>query len=446
MNGLELIRSVREFSPNLKVIVLSGYNEFEYLRQGMRLGIENYLLKPINIEELEATLNNTVNKLNTSKAERLFSEYDIRIITDNVLHRWLTKRIATNEFVERAALLQMEMDKPYVRIAVIRTDRLFEPVYGMIGELAEKDKSVIPFCDIDGDIVIVFTMDDPEREKGKAADLLDVVRNAFGESSSIRISLGTVETLMEFAPRSYANAKRAQEYFLLLPETGLMEYDRILGGQRAITAEFPLDWEEYAKWILTKNKEKLFAKIDDDFGRIRKLEGATPQYVQGIAIELLIRFKMELQNIKHADQPDLYKDGFDKVRQAVTIDELVGIIKEVAALTVDSLIRDVKSPVIQLIQSHIHERYAGTLSLKSLGQQYNIHPVYLGHLFQKETNETFTDYINKYRIEKAKEMLRETRLKVHEIANKVGYWETGYFYKQFKKYVGISPTDYKGLL
>jgi two-component system response regulator YesN len=88
--------------------------------------------------------------------------------------------------------------------------------------------------------------------------------------------------------------------------------------------------------------------------------------------------------------------------------------------------------------------YPEDMSLKSLGQQYNIHPVYLGQLFHKETNVSFTDYINKYRIERAKALLRETPMKVQDIAREVGYWETGYFYKQFKKYVGISPTDYKG--
>ena len=81
-----------------------------------------------------------------------------------------------------------------------------------------------------------------------------------------------------------------------------------------------------------------------------------------------------------------------------------------------------------------------------LGAHYHIHPVYLGQLFQKEINETFTEYMNRFRVEKAKELLKTTHAKVHQIANEVGYSELGYFYKQFKKYVGISPTDYRGLL
>lgn len=208
----------------------------------------------------------------------------------------------------------------------------------------------------------------------------------------------------------------------------------------------PLNWSLFSKLIKAKDLEQLYAAIDAEFEHYQTLDGVTPEYIQSMAIEMMIRFKMELKEIKQADQPELFKAGFTQIMQAETIEGLSSVVKEAATLTVDSLMRDVKSPIIQLLLGYVHENYAQALSLKSLSQQYNIHPVYLGHLFQKETNETFTEYINKYRIGKAKEMLKETNLKVQEIALQVGYWETGYFYKQFKKYVGISPTDYKGLL
>ena len=101
--------------------------------------------------------------------------------------------------------------------------------------------------------------------------------------------------------------------------------------------------------------------------------------------------------------------------------------------------------LLRQVLHYIDQSYNEDISLKTLGALYNIHPVYLGQLFHKEVNQSFTDYINWYRIEKAKELLKHSPMKVQEIARCVGYWETGYFYKQFKKYVGISPTEYKGL-
>lgn len=70
----------------------------------------------------------------------------------------------------------------------------------------------------------------------------------------------------------------------------------------------------------------------------------------------------------------------------------------------------------------------------------------MGQLFHKQLGDTFTDHLNKYRIEKAKELLADSRLKVGDIARQVGYWETGYFYKQFKKHVGMAPGEFKELL
>ncbi|WP_138755108.1 response regulator transcription factor [Paenibacillus sinopodophylli] len=446
MDGLTLIREARQFRPDLKVIILSGFNDFDYIKSGLKLGVENYLLKPINIDELQETLANTIDKLNTTRPDRLFSDYDIRILRDNILYRWLTGRIAPNELNERTDMLDIRLDAPYLITAVIRTDNQFEPSYEAAQRLALQDPAMLPFVDIDGDLVIVFMIDDPEAGKAKAMNALDNMQKWLAPSP-LRISLGSVQVMGIEAPQSYAHAKKAQEYFLLLDEPTIIEYDALSHRNGTDNpAARPLDWAAYSKLIKAKELDMLQAAIDAEFERYQQLEGVTPAYIQSMAIELMIRFKMELKEIKQADQPELYKAGFAQIMQADSIEDLAAVVKDAAALTVDSLMRDVKSPIIQLLLGYVHENYAQALSLKSLSQQYNIHPVYLGHLFQKETNETFTEYINKYRIGKAKEMLKETQLKVQDIARQVGYWETGYFYKQFKKYVGISPTDYKGLL
>ncbi|MFF2093165.1 response regulator [Paenibacillus sp. NPDC058174] len=446
MDGLSLIREARQFHPELKVIILSGYNEFDYIKSGLKLGVENYLLKPINIEELQETLANTINKLDQSRPDRMFSEYDIGILRDNILYRWLTRRIASYELNERTEMLNIRLDAPYLAVAVLRTDSPSKPFYDTVQQLADEDKSILPFVDIDGDQVIIFLFSDREQGKAKALDVLNSLQSRMS-SNLVRISLGSVEQTEDGAPASYAQAKEAQEYFMLHDEPVVLDYESLSerSGNRS-QAAVALDWSPFSKLIKAKELGQLHEAIDAEFEQIQLIDGVTPAYIQSMAIEMMIRFKMELKEIKRTDQPELYKAGFVQIMQADKIEELAAAVKEAATLTVDSLNRDVKSPIIQQLLANVHDNYAQPLSLKTLSQQYNIHPVYLGHLFQKETNETFTEYINKYRIDKAKEMLKDTPLKVQEIAIRVGYWETGYFYKQFKKYVGISPTDYKGLL
>lgn len=446
MNGLDLIREARAFLPNLKVIVLSGFDEFSYLKEGMMLGIENYLLKPINIKELRATLRNTIEKLNTFQEKRLAQEYSKQILKDNTLVRWLTHQIAPTEFYERVDLLGINLDHEYIAAAVLRTETdspvLFESI---LRETAAQDWVTL-FHDMDGDIVLLAAMDDPDSGSMELNHLLQHIHAGFA-GHAIRISVGTVEQLPEQAGQSYAAAKKAQEYFWIYPERKLIDYNEMRFSQGQAQADFSMiDWPAYSKLIVAKDQENLRQQISDDFGRIQAIPGITPHEIQDIAFEMVIRFKMELKAIRHTEEPDIYNEAFRQIRTAHAIDDLEAVIQKVADMTVECLISDVKSPIVQQVLKYIHQSYAEELSLKMLGAHYHIHPVYLGQLFHKETNESFTEYINRYRIEKAKELLKTTHLKVHVIARDVGYWETGYFYKQFKKYVGISPMDYRGLL
>lgn len=139
----------------------------------------------------------------------------------------------------------------------------------------------------------------------------------------------------------------------------------------------------------------------------------------------------------------MFKKALQRVQRCETYQGLIEILEGLAEETVCSLLQDAKNPVVHQVLTYIDTHYADELSLKTLGAQYHIHPVYLGQLFHKETGVSFAEYINKYRIDKAKQQLKNTNLKVHEIARNVGYWEIGYFYKQFRKYVGISPPTLK---
>ncbi|MCJ8013047.1 response regulator transcription factor [Paenibacillus sp. KQZ6P-2] len=444
MNGLNLIAEARKLHPDLKVIILSGFNEFDYLKEGMKLGIENYLLKPINVEELESTLSNTVEKMDSTRSSELYGTFDVQILKDNTLYRWLTGQIAAGEFRERADLLGFDLEKPYKVVAVLRSKEVES--FNRISEQIRDEKEVTSFRDVDGDLVLIGHL--RHRTEGKT-NFIELLKRISNEQSSlnepVQIGIGCVVQLPEEASLSYKEAKQSLEYFMVYPDSSIIDYTSLKENRKSSGTETSIHWEEYAKLILVRDQEGLTQKIRDDFEQMQKVEGILPEDLRNTALELVIRFKMELAQIKHTDETDIFKKGLSNLRSSGTFDDLVVSLQEVAKATVGSLMQDAKNPVVSQVLIHIHNHYADELSLKTLGAQYHIHPVYLGQLFHKETGDSFAEYINKYRIEKAKEQLKNTNLKVHEIARNVGYWETGYFYKQFRKYVGISPTDFKGL-
>lgn len=443
MTGLELIAAARQIRPELKVIILSGFDDFAYLKEAMRLGIENYLLKPINLQELEETLSGTIGKLNARRAHYMLDEYDISILRSNILYRWLTGKIQQEELAERASLLDLRLDQPYVMVSVLRSPSV--KLEEALKQLVEREENVFYLIDYDGDYVVIFTMDDPETDKPRAIRLLQEVREqCFGEE--ICISLGSIQGLQTHHTDSYRHAKEAQEYFLVLQQPSYVDYIDIQERKEKTSNTFSWYWPDYAKGIAARDKNALFLKIDSDFEELREMPGMAPGVLQSAAVELIIRFKMELSDIQYGAAPDFVKTTLERIMESVSIEDLIAAVKDGIGGLVDALNSDIKSPVIQQMLHHIHQSYDEDLSLKVLGAQYHIHPVYLGHLFHKETGESFTEYINRYRIERAKDLLRTTPMKVQDIARKVGYWETGYFYKQFKKYVGLSPRDFKGLL
>lgn len=446
MNGLDLIRCVREIHPDLKVIVLSGFNDFAYVKEGLTLGIENYLLKPINLEEFKATLNTVVEKLNVSKTKyNTLNAYSIMILKDNVMHRWMRGQINPQEFEERADLLGIVLNKRYILVSILRLQdsehEAFDSVLAQLGG----EEGIIPFHDMDGDIVLVYNFDEIEQGIKKVDIVNHKLISVLTSPQPLHLSVGSVEVMGMEPARSYTNAKKVQEYFMIYQDQNILRYDDLKDHQTNAEQGLHMNWSNYAKLIMAKDKEGLLARVEEDFGSLRQVEWISPSLLQDLAMEWIIRFKMQLEEIRHAEESELYKKHFEKIRTTSSLEELIDIMKEVAEITVDSLASDMKSPVVQQVLNYIKQSYNEDLSLKTLGALYNIHPVYLGQLFHKEVNESFTDYINWYRIDKAKELLRTSQMKVHEIARSVGYWETGYFYKQFKKYVGISPTEYKGL-
>ncbi|MEK5161853.1 response regulator transcription factor [Paenibacillus sp. FSL R5-0527] len=451
MNGLTLISEARKRHKDLKAIILSGFNEFDYLKEGMRLGIENYLLKPINVEELESTLRNTVEKLDSQRSEELYDAYDVQILKDNTLYRWLTGQIAAREFAERAELLNLSLIGPFIAVAVLRTGSGQNEAFEETAKLLEAGNDITPFRDVDGDIVLIGMLGtEDEGKRDFLAKLRELKEALAARNIPVQIGVGGVCPLRpegsppcEEGAASYKEAKRALEYFMIYPERPIMEYKSLEADKGGAAVSLP--WDEYAKLMLARDAEGLKRRIQTGFEELQQTPGIRPEDLHNAALELVVRFKMELKEIKHTDETDIFRKGLDRVQGSAAFSELVRHLQGVAEETVGSLLQDAKNPVVSQVLEYIHSHYADELSLKTLGAQYHIHPVYLGQLFHKETGGSFAEYINKYRIEKAKQQLKNTHLKVHEIARNVGYWEIGYFYKQFRKYVGISPTDFKAL-
>ncbi|AIQ42771.1 response regulator transcription factor [Paenibacillus sp. FSL R7-0312] len=445
MTGLELIRAVREFRPELKVVVLSGYDEFIYVKEGLSLGIENYLLKPINLEEFRSTLETIVEKLDVSRLGTQWWEYTNSVLKDNVLLRWMRGQIDPEERSERLNLIGLPLGGRYVQVALVQAEPATEAFRKNVEELVGAQTSFFMFWDSDNDLVLIHNYEEASKGAEQMAVMLQEITGLCATGQGVRAAVGSAVEGVDAAPFSYEQAKQTQEFMEIHPARSLIYYEQLKDRKEDLGAVLPEDWSEYSKLIMGKNLPALTERIELYFSG-KAMESLTPELLREISLEWILYFRMLIKEIRSEMERELIAQGLTAIHRTNSLPGLSAAVMQTAGSIIELLDRELKSPVVNQVLNYIEKSYSEDLSLKKLGFMFNIHPVYLGQLFHKMTGESFAEYMNRYRIEKAKEQLRSTNNKVHEIARSVGYWEMGYFYKQFKKYVGISPTEFKGLL
>jgi two-component system response regulator YesN len=452
LNGLELIRQVISRDMDTKFIILSGYNEFNYVKEGIKLGIENYLLKPINLEELKQTLYTTVNKIQNIAHDQI-TDNNLDIIRDNILVRWVNRTIDPKELLERSTMLQIHLGHAFYVVAVLRFCYLNEeehPLRGQhiteIGRVCkqwiQQDSDTYSFVDLDGDIILLFALNNRTiTQREEIYETIGTIKNKVRQTLPIQINvtLGSIEPTFLEVNESYKNAKNLQEYYFHSSGELIIDYELINQVKPVRSNHIPLQLDNFAAIVLSRNKEKAFAFMEDAFTKLQETKGISPSEIQNLAVEFILQMKKVGKN-----QELDYKKIFSHIFKIRTIDQL----KDHLRYSVDSSIDYLESvegygPIINRTIKYIDEHYHEELSLKTLSHTLNMNSIYLGQLFLQEMKVTFSDYVNKYRIEKAKQLLLKTVQKVNDIANKVGYVDPTYFFRKFKKVVGISPLEFR---
>lgn len=120
MNGIDLLKNIRNQELDIRVVVLSGYDDFEYVRSMAALGIENYLLKPVNVEEFNQTIMNVVRKLEKRTEQQTASQLNASLIRENIINRWIYGSIGENELLDRAKFLDLDLEAGYYRPCILK--------------------------------------------------------------------------------------------------------------------------------------------------------------------------------------------------------------------------------------------------------------------------------------------------------------------------------------
>ncbi|RTE11214.1 response regulator [Paenibacillus whitsoniae] len=439
MNGLDLIERLHQSSPGVSFIVLSGYNEFEYARQALRFGVSDYLLKPVDKQELYAILAR-LHAAIESQRQRQQAELE------ETLRKLLAQDSATDSLL--AQVPAVWCGKPITVIAVKSDSPMERPAL----EVWEQETitscpqlKVIPLSRFE--VCVLFAHQEmPEQGRcGQAKALTESLMDRL--SGSLSAGIGPSAPDVSQLGAACQEALRVCEYALYSPyrtqtlcacelpaEPGLVAADKLEKRLRP-----HLELLDMPKIRETLQAEFVsLAQVKPERRRLMEacakwvyfMEREVPEFTEAAAAALGGELSAEVLFGRHQRFSDI---------QAQFIRSVLDVLAKAKDIRDES-----ENRVIDKVKRLIAEDYRNEIELQRLADQVFLTPSYLSKFFKSETGQTLTDYLIGIRIERAKELLKHRAdLKSYEVGENVGYPDPAYFNKIFKRVVGLTPKEYR---
>lgn len=446
VNGLTLITEAKTINQDLRFIVISAYDEFEYVKMSLKLGVENYLLKPINEGELTETLKKTIE--NIERAGFLSpASFEAMAFRNNILDRWVNSSIQDFELAGRAELLQINLDSSEYRVIVIAnvasasmsehlsyTVTMLEKIRH---DLAKHFSGFELFIDRYANIVII--LDNKEISGYRKSlneftnrlcrmlsdDFFVSVGNSVNSAYSVGLSYKCAYSLLPIKFLQAASPVYCDDY----PLAQCITSADMLSFEQA----FESDDLEVAKKTVTKH-----ARV-----RSQKTPAHLLKQLMPYQLKLLSFFNDFMQNKDPV--PERVLKPLQSLSYFTDCTQVMESFLDILKTAMQELKQkqDSLHPIVKNSIRILETSYGRDISLKLIADQFNIHPVYLGRLFKEETGQLFNDYLTSLRLKKARYLLACTDKKIKDICEEIGITQQSYFNRLFKKQYSVTPTDYR---
>ena len=460
MDGLELCRILTDRLPAARFVVFSGFDAFEYAKQAIQMNVVEYILKPINADELSAVLRRLKDQLDQERAERrnvelLRSRYteNLPVLRELFYANLLDGHIEPGTERERAARLDIDLqgEEWAVGLAYIGSDRRDAlstlSIQNLLEETLTADRCRLTLYN-DWVAVIVsltesFTIYDLIR-------VLDRVCTLAASYLGLTLTVGVGAPCKELSgmARSAAEARTALEYRSMVGRgqviyIGDLEPD---GGQ-------VLTFEEADERTLTAavrlgSEQEVRDAAAALAGKIREANPSAGQY--NLFLMELVTHLMKMTRRSGVGVEEVFGTGFSLPIQDSALPSLEELEDWCAEryLRLRTLIRrrqtDSAGQTVEAAKEYIRQHYAESdLSVEKLCAYLHLSSTYFSTLFKRETGTSFTAYVTTVRMEAAAEAIRGTEEKTYLIAQRCGYEDPNYFSYVFKRHFGVTPTKYR---
>jgi two-component system response regulator YesN len=474
-DGLEFICKAKEFNNHIEFIIISGYQHFEYAQRAIKYGVSDYLLKPIKKDELTGTLGKMKDRY-LERAEQLSNEEKLKLNLKNNMDKLRTGFFNGILFqrIKRAKDITVEMiNKEYqyafhigcFQIIIVKLDGVEQSFYSNIKFIEEKIIHIIrnnlkEYCfDMESCFeenicycILNYKPGNKKNIRRQCKAILDEVtsKKEIFENIDITVGLGTVEEDIRMIDNSLKAAIWAYEQRLISGTNRVIEGEIVISNQLADSKLF----YEFNKIMTTAlerlDKDAVVESIRFLREGLKKRTETSGHEVLQMTKEVCNLFLFTMRNYKFTieDGETFFEDFNRDVNNYGSINTLFSYLSNTIVLSLEKVIKDKRlmdTKPIREAKQYIQDNYQLSITLEEVSTKIGFNSTYFCSLFKKDTGSTFLEYLSDIRINKAKELLKETNFSIAVICEQVGYSDVKHFTKTFIKHAGLKPNEYRKL-
>ena len=448
--GLDVVASVREKDFKGRFIILSGYSDFKYAQEAIRYGVEFYLTKPIDEDELLSSVNTIKTALDDENRDQ--DTYDLlkKKARNVILHDLVTVGLETDS--DTIADLELEADIFQVVIYENFNSQPGSTFYSFADLLKVSNKqehTFYHFTEDSKDVILLKGTYALNRFQDFLNHYEDVNPPQKGSPmDSLFISYGRPVKQLSELPLSYTDAAfLISRRFFCMQGQHTLGYSELPHFNTASTLQ-PEKLQHYADYLVgylqTFNRKNVVTTLTEMENYLYNVENSISE-VKLFLTDMYLRIKEKINLIYNTLTIPFPTNSnvIDYIEKKPYLYEIIQFFSEQFEMIMNATGNPSRNNVLDDILYYIDHNYYNNIKLESIAPLFGYNSAYLGKIFNKTVGESFNSYVDHVRIEHSKKMLLAGNLKVYEVAERVGYRNVDYFHKKFRKYVGESPAEFR---
>lgn len=477
MDGIALSRIVSQEFPQMKIIIISGYDDFEYARQAIQVGVEQYLLKPVTKFTLQKVLQEVHDKIENERAQENYlekfreemQEYE-QYSRRNFFERIFERQLSVQQIYEEAQKLSLEMNASFYNLIMVSLwERKNQEAMGHESQLLARKKEELVRYFLRYPEFLVFRWNvntygilvkgEEEQMDGlktKCMDNITRICSGTDKETEWHCVIGEPVGRLSLLPECYERVNHMLSLRFLKPQQHILTVTAVsdpvsapegeegaLGGVDIAKADPEIikgflmrgekeEIEDFVEGYLESQKEALQSKLFRDYLML-SIRFTTIAFVEGLGYS-----QEEFMESLWTDKMQNLSLGVEDMKPYML--SLLGKAIELSNCEKDSQGKRIIKKALEYIEEHYMQE---SLSLNGAAGAANVSASYFSALFGQEMEMTFTEYVTQRRMEMAKRLLRQTEKHTGEIAAEVGFKDPHYFSFVFKKTQGCTPREYR---